>query len=189
MSDEQADSTRDDAFDGGSPTDGGLRPEFLFREDVDGDIIAIDDHTWAIHGNIPVDRDVIIAEFDHLEDAEEVLASLKPVDSVKEGRAMKHPLIPVGDIPHEGTATVDLMGREVLVMLANGKPRAFVNVCMHHGGPLRLEGDHFTCQWHGAQYDARTGLRLSGPARPDARLIMLPTRVEEGVLVYAYDDK
>lgn len=100
---------------------------------------------------------------------------------------MKHPLIPVSDIPQEGTVTADLMGREVLVMLANGKPRAFVNVCMHHGGPLELEGDHFTCQWHGAQYDARTGLVISGPPKKDARLIMLPTRVEEGVLVYTYD--
>ena len=99
---------------------------------------------------------------------------------------MRHPLIPISDIPQEGTATAELLGREVLVMLMNGKPRAFVNVCMHHGGPLELEGDRFTCQWHGAQYDARTGLALSGPVRPDARLIMLPTRVEEGILVYAY---
>ena len=99
---------------------------------------------------------------------------------------MRHPLIPVSDIPQEGAATVELLGREVLVMLMNGKPRAFVNVCMHHGGPLELEGDRFTCQWHGAQYDARTGHALSGPVRPDARLIMLPTRVEEGILVYAY---
>jgi nitrite reductase/ring-hydroxylating ferredoxin subunit len=100
---------------------------------------------------------------------------------------MKHPLIPVSDIPQEGTIKADLMGREVIVLLENGKPRAFANVCMHHGGPLELEGDHFTCQWHGSQFDARTGLRLSGPAKPDARLIMLPTRVEDGMLVYAYD--
>lgn len=103
------------------------------------------------------------------------------------GAPMRHPLIPVSDIPQEGAATAELLGREVLVMLLNGKPRAFVNVCMHHGGPLELEGDRFTCQWHGAQYDARTGHALSGPVRPDARLIMLPTRVEEGILVYAYD--
>jgi len=100
---------------------------------------------------------------------------------------MKHPLIPVSDIPAEGTVTAELMGREVIVLLENGKPRAFANVCMHHGGPLELDGEHFTCQWHGAQYDARTGLRISGPAKPNARLIMLPTRVEDGMLVYAYD--
>jgi nitrite reductase/ring-hydroxylating ferredoxin subunit len=102
---------------------------------------------------------------------------------------MRHPLIPVGDIPPGGTVTADLMGREVLVMLVNGKPRAFINVCMHHGGPLVLEDDHFTCEWHGSQFDVRTGRALSGPVRPDARLIMLPTRVEEGILVYAYEEK
>jgi 3-phenylpropionate/trans-cinnamate dioxygenase ferredoxin subunit len=102
---------------------------------------------------------------------------------------MRHPLIPLGDIPLTGTVTVELLGREVLVMLQDGKPRAFANVCMHHGGPLDLEGDRFTCRWHGAQYEARSGKALSGPVRPDARLIMLPTRIEEGILIYAYEDK
>jgi len=55
-----------------------LRPEILFREDLDGDIIQVDDHTWAIHGSIPVDGEVIIAEFDRAEQAEEALESLKP---------------------------------------------------------------------------------------------------------------
>jgi nitrite reductase/ring-hydroxylating ferredoxin subunit len=102
---------------------------------------------------------------------------------------MRHPLIAVNDIPESGSVSAELLGREVLVTMVNGKPRAFINVCMHHGGPLLLEGDRFTCQWHGSQFDARTGHALSGPVRPDARLIMLPTRVEEGTLVYVYDDK
>jgi hypothetical protein len=55
-----------------------LRPEILFREDLDSDIIQVDDHTWAIHGNIPVDGEVIIAEFDLAEQAEAVPESLKP---------------------------------------------------------------------------------------------------------------
>jgi len=100
---------------------------------------------------------------------------------------MKEPLIQVSAIPEGGTVTVDLMGREVLVMLLNGKPRAYLNVCMHHGGPLTLQGDAFTCEWHGSTYDVRTGHALSGPVRPDARLIMLPTRVEDGVLNYVYE--
>lgn len=101
---------------------------------------------------------------------------------------MRQPLIPLEDIPPEGTVTADLLGREVLVMLFNGRPRAYLNVCMHHGGPLTLEGDTFTCGWHGSAFDARTGKALSGPVRPDARLIMLPTRVEDGVLTYVYED-
>jgi nitrite reductase/ring-hydroxylating ferredoxin subunit len=101
---------------------------------------------------------------------------------------MREPLIRVSDIPQEGTVTADLLGREALVMLLNGKPRAYLNVCMHHGGPLTLEDDTFICDWHGSTFDARTGRALSGPVRPDARLIMLPTRVENGVLTYAYEE-
>jgi nitrite reductase/ring-hydroxylating ferredoxin subunit len=102
---------------------------------------------------------------------------------------MREPLIAVSDIPDSGTVSADLLGREVLVTMLNGKPRAFMNVCLHHGGPLVLEGDRFTCDWHGSEFDARTGKALSGPVRLDAHLIMLPTRVEDGTLVYVYDDR
>ncbi len=101
---------------------------------------------------------------------------------------MREALIPIDEIPQSGTVTAELRGREVLIMLLNGKPRAFANVCMHHGGPLELGDGTLTCQWHGAQYDARTGHVISGPVRPDARLIMLPTRVEAGILTYVYDE-
>ncbi len=101
---------------------------------------------------------------------------------------MREQLIPLSDIPEHGTVTADLGGREVLVMLLNGKPRAYINVCMHHGGPLTLNEDTFTCEWHGSTFDARTGHALSGPVRPDARLMMLPTRVEDGFLIYVYDE-
>ena len=102
---------------------------------------------------------------------------------------MKESLIAVSDIPDTGTVSADLLGREVLVTMVDGRPRAFMNVCMHHGGPLVLDGDRFTCGWHGSQFDPRTGKALSGPVRPDARLIMLPTHVEDGTLVYMYDEK
>jgi nitrite reductase/ring-hydroxylating ferredoxin subunit len=101
---------------------------------------------------------------------------------------MREQLIGIDDIPPTGTVTVDLLGREVPVMLLNGKPRAYLNVCMHHGGPLTLEGDTFNCGWHGSTFEARSGRALSGPVRPDARLIMLPTRVEDGVLTYVYEE-
>lgn len=101
---------------------------------------------------------------------------------------MREALISMDDIPREGTTTANLFGREVLVMMLNGKPRAYVNVCMHHGGPLKLDGETFSCEWHGSTFDARTGRALSGPVRPDARLMMLPTRVDDGVLTYVYDE-
>jgi nitrite reductase/ring-hydroxylating ferredoxin subunit len=91
--------------------------------------------------------------------------------------------------PRDRTACAYLLGREVLVTTLNGEPRAFINVCMRHGGPLALEEDRLTCQWHGSQYDARTGHALLGLLRPGARLIMLHTRVEDGTLIYVYDYK
>ena len=44
---------------------------------VDGDVLAIDEHTWAIHGSIGVDGEVIMAEFGREEDALAVLAALR----------------------------------------------------------------------------------------------------------------
>ena len=43
---------------------------------IAGDVIEIDTHTWAIHGSIAVDGDVIMAEFDTEEHARHVLEDL-----------------------------------------------------------------------------------------------------------------
>ena len=39
-------------------------------------LVPIDEQTWAIHGSIAVDGEVILAEFDNLEDAEIALEEL-----------------------------------------------------------------------------------------------------------------
>ena len=46
---------------------------------IAGDVAEIDTHTWAIHGIIPLDGDVILAEFDTYEQARVVLDKL-PTD-------------------------------------------------------------------------------------------------------------
>jgi hypothetical protein len=43
---------------------------------VAGDVIEVGPHTWAIHGVIPVDGDVILGEFDSPQDAHAALAQL-----------------------------------------------------------------------------------------------------------------
>ena len=40
---------------------------------IAGDLFQIDTETWAIHGFIPVDGEVILAEFDHPDAARTVL--------------------------------------------------------------------------------------------------------------------
>ena len=101
---------------------------------------------------------------------------------------MKAPLCPVIEIPDEGVKAVDFFGRSVLVYKVNGRPRAIANVCLHLGGPLQYEGEKFVCAWHGAEYSRSDGRRLAGPARQDARLMVLPTRIEDGMLIYVYGE-
>lgn len=101
---------------------------------------------------------------------------------------MKVPLCPVTEIPDEGAKAVDFFGRSVLVYKVEGKPRAIANVCLHLGGPLQYEGEKFVCAWHGAEFCRADGRRIKGPARPDARLMVLPTLIEDGVLTYVYGE-
>ncbi len=101
---------------------------------------------------------------------------------------MKTPLLRVDEIPEQGTRTVDFFGREIHVYKAAGKPRALMNACMHIGGPLSPQGGRFVCAWHNAEFDMATGERVSGPAPSNARLMFLPTRVEEGVLMYVWGE-
>ena len=101
---------------------------------------------------------------------------------------MKAPLCAVSEIPDEGAKEVDFFGRSVLVYKVAGRPRAVANVCLHLGGPMQCVGDTLVCAWHGAEYARADGRRLAGPVRPDARLMTLPTRVEDGVLTYVYGE-
>ena len=48
---------------------------------IAGDVIEIDAHTWAIHGSIGVDGDVLMAEFDTEEHARTVLGKLSSAEN------------------------------------------------------------------------------------------------------------
>jgi hypothetical protein len=45
---------------------------------IAGDVLEIGDDTWAIHGTIPVDGDVLMAAFHQLQDARAALDQLGP---------------------------------------------------------------------------------------------------------------
>jgi hypothetical protein len=45
---------------------------------IAGDVLQIGDNLWAIHGYIPVDCDVLMAEFDSYDEAANTLAQLSP---------------------------------------------------------------------------------------------------------------
>ena len=50
------------------------------RATISGDIIVVGAHTWAIHGSISVDGEVIMAEYDNPDQARLVLGELFAVD-------------------------------------------------------------------------------------------------------------
>jgi hypothetical protein len=62
--------------------DHGERPEMVIdallhqHARLAGDLFQIDTQTWAVHGYIPVDGEVILAEFDHPEMARTFLDHL-----------------------------------------------------------------------------------------------------------------
>lgn len=101
---------------------------------------------------------------------------------------MKVALCQVSEIPDEGTKPVAFFGREVLALKVGGRPKAIMNVCMHLGGPLERQGEKLVCQWHHAEYSCADVRHLDGPGRPDARLLVLPTVIEDGVLTYVYGE-
>ena len=103
---------------------------------------------------------------------------------------MRVPLIDASRVAEGHAAEVDFFDRPVLVVRTGGEMRAYMNVCAHLGGPLQLsqDGASFKCQWHGACFDARSGKAICGPARPDSRLIRLPTTIDDGRVTYVYGE-
>lgn len=83
-------------------------------------------------------------------------------------------LAKLSDIPGSEFQTADFFGREVLIFKVDGRPQAFLSFCTHAGEPTkRVEFD---------------GKRLQCPARSEVRLIMLPTAVEDGMLLCVYGE-
>ncbi|MCL4801034.1 MAG: Rieske 2Fe-2S domain-containing protein [Burkholderiales bacterium] len=101
---------------------------------------------------------------------------------------MKAPLCKLADIPGSGAARIDFFGREALVYKVGGQPRTVVNTCTHLGGPLELNNGQLVCAWHGARFDAASGDVVSGPRGTCAHALVVPTRVEDGVLTYVYGE-
>ena len=99
---------------------------------------------------------------------------------------MHQQIIKLEDVPEAGAVRADFFGREVLVTRVNGRPRAYLDVCPHFGGPLELQGDGFVCGRHQAEFGL-DGRCQRGPARADSRLIVLPTRVIDDVVTYVYE--
>ena len=74
------------------------------------------------------------------------------------------------DFPSGSLKTVQVAGRDVLVVNVAGKLFAIGNTCTHRGGPLNegtLDDNIVTCPWHGGQFDVTTGKVIGPPPRTD----------------------
>lgn len=94
------------------------------------------------------------------------------------------------DLVTRGWKSFDCFGGKVCLVLKDEHGlRGFVNVCPHMGGPTApIEKDGvgiLKCQWHGAEFDIKSGLRLSGPPPEGSSLRVLPLTVENGVIYYS----
>jgi nitrite reductase/ring-hydroxylating ferredoxin subunit len=87
----------------------------------------------------------------------------------------------VADLPPGTMKVVEVEGRDLVLVNADGLLYALDNRCPHLGGPLnrgRIEGRVVICPWHGWQWDAKSG-RAVWPA-VDWRAVSYPVVVEDG---------
>ncbi len=102
---------------------------------------------------------------------------------------MKQVIRNLTEVPAEGDARVfPFIGREVQVWRIGDRILAAANTCRHLGGPLECKDGAFVCPWHGARFNMSDGRRIDGPAPANARLMILPTRVESEELVYVWGE-
>ncbi|MPZ88914.1 MAG: Rieske 2Fe-2S domain-containing protein [Nitriliruptorales bacterium] len=108
----------------------------------------------------------------------------------------------ISDFDHERRNTIEVNGREVVVLRNNGRFYALENNCLHMGGPVgegmlmgkveavltedkRCLGDrfseeeiHIVCPWHGWEYDIDTG-EFAGDRKRRLRRYDVTTRGDE----------
>lgn len=72
------------------------------------------------------------------------------------------------DIPPGKLHKVSVEGNEILVANIDGSYFAMDDTCTHAGASLsdgKLDGSTLTCDWHGAQFDCKTGKLEKFPAK------------------------
>jgi len=72
------------------------------------------------------------------------------------------------DIPPGKLHKVSVDGKEIVVANIDGNYFAMDDTCTHQGASLfdgKLEGSTVTCDWHGAQFDCKSGKLAKFPAK------------------------
>lgn len=81
----------------------------------------------------------------------------------------------------DGSTTLVKYGfQEAWIVRRGNTFRAFLNLCTHAGGPLRLCGAKLCCKWHEATFDPETGKALTAPAPLNSMLPEIQIEVRDG---------
>lgn len=92
-------------------------------------------------------------------------------------------VLTLGELPEGEVMAVEVEGKAVCLAHCDGEIYAFADNCSHRDFPLsqgELDTDDcsITCEWHGAQFDIRTGKALCLPATKP--IAVYACRVEGG---------
>jgi hypothetical protein len=72
--------------------------------DVNGDVIEISTETWAIHGYIAYDGDVLLAEYDNPNDARAALGRLAVLERMGDAVIGRSAVVAIAPSSHRGTS-------------------------------------------------------------------------------------
>ena len=92
-----------------------------------------------------------------------------------------HRAVGAQDLAVGAARTVDIEGKKIAVVHAEGRFYAVDALCTHMGVPLDkggVDGHELVCPWHAARFCVRTGAKTSGPGFCD--LDTYPVRVVNG---------
>lgn len=69
--------------------------------------------------------------------------------------------------------------------------RGYVNFCTHMGGKLRCTGEVLECDWHGGQFDCKTGIAVpdAGGAPEGSELEKIEIEIDGDDLFWLYTPK
>lgn len=86
-------------------------------------------------------------------------------------------LINSEDIPDNSAKGITKEGENYLVIKLGGKIYVYEDRCSHQDMPIsenyEIDGEKIICNWHGAEFDIKTGKNLSMPApAPIKKLIV-----------------
>lgn len=104
----------------------------------------------------------------------------------------------VSEIPPGRAKSYRAMGRDLIVVntghagtdgQVTRELRGYVNFCTHMGGKLRFTGERFECDWHGGQFDCKTGQALPGyggaPEGSELEKIVIEIEGDDVIWLYA----